>query len=148
MKKSLNRKHVDNLIYNVLKVMYQFEQREAGRFGLIWSEVLVLKRLQETDSQRISDIAGCLNIPVFKASRLIKKLEKRELIEKSSGGSDKREVLISISDQGREIVDSIEDYNYKTIMDNASSFSLREIRGIMKAMDKLDKLLGVKSDCS
>jgi len=161
MKKSLNRKHTDTLLYTSLKAAYLFVNRHKEKFGLMWSEVLLLKHLQDRKMIRISDAAKFLEIPVFKASRLVSKLEKYGYAERTGasghtstasekGGKqrkqDMRSVGIHLTADGAELLEKIDEYNYRKIMEHITEFSAREIKGMMRAAEKLDLLLGVRRD--
>ncbi|GAB7187644.1 MarR family transcriptional regulator [Kitasatospora sp. Ki12] len=83
--------------------------RELGdRFGLGMSEFEVLERLVEgcaangAHALRVSDLAPTVHLSQSALSRLIARLEKAGLVTRAMCESDRRGIVLTLTDAGRE----------------------------------------------
>ncbi len=82
--------------------------RELGeRFGLGMSEFEVLERLAEApaeagDKLRVQELAETVHLSQSALSRLIGRLEKAGLVERSMCDADRRGIYVLLSTAGRE----------------------------------------------
>jgi len=59
---------------------------------------------------------------------------------------DMRSVVIQLTENGSELIEKIDEYDYRKIMEHITEFSVWEIKGMMRAAEKLDLLLGVRRE--
>lgn len=69
--------------------------------GFIASEVYVLRALYSKDNQRPTDLADAIGKARTGFTAVLDKLEQKGLIERSATKSDRRVVLIRLTDAGR-----------------------------------------------
>lgn len=76
--------------------------------GMKPRHIHVLDAVSEIQMQqgycRVSDVSTRLNITMPSITKLIQELEKRELLVKQTAKEDKRVILLSLTDEGRECV--------------------------------------------
>ncbi|HSA34278.1 MAG TPA: MarR family transcriptional regulator [bacterium] len=72
-------------------------------------EYSILAALEEQGGRRSSDIAELFSFLPSKASRYIKNLEERALIERVLGKKDLREFYFNITEKGREKLEALDD---------------------------------------
>lgn len=104
--------------------------------GITEQQWRVLRMLQEGGPMkptRIAD-AACLLLPSL--TRILQKLEEKELIARSPDAADRRKQIVSITEQGRAVIDA----NLAT-----SVALMNQVRDRMGA-DRYDELLDLLGD--
>ena len=71
--------------------------------GLTYTQYLVMMVLWEKDGIRISDICGRLRLDTGTVTPMLKKMEDEGLLKRSRCADDERTVLITLTEQGREL---------------------------------------------
>ncbi|MES2866899.1 MarR family winged helix-turn-helix transcriptional regulator [Microbacterium sp. KRD172] len=73
-------------------------QRDAD---LTHYEFILLSALQRGGAMRLSDLAAATNATLPRASKVVSRLQQRELLERAESTTDRRSVLLRLSRQGR-----------------------------------------------
>lgn len=73
-------------------------QRDAD---LTHYEFILLSTLQRGGAMRLSDLAAATNATLPRASKVVSRLQRRELLEREESTTDRRSVLLKLSRQGR-----------------------------------------------
>jgi len=76
--------------------------------GLSFSQLKLLKLVSVTEGYTISDVASFLNVSNAAASKAADRLVRRGLIERNEGIEDRRVVQLSLSEEGRCLLDRFE----------------------------------------
>ena len=142
----LEREKVDEILFSTLKAVYRFERNEVEEFDLTYQQIYLLKILKRNSPMRISDIAEELRIQVFAATRLVDQLEKRRYIKRNRDRNDRRNILVSISRPGIEMVQKIEDHAYDLVVSNLHGYNEVEINVMIDLILNLEKILGVQNE--
>ena len=71
--------------------------------GLTYTQYLVMMVLWEKDGIRISDICGRLRLDTGTVTPMLKKMEDEGFLNRSRCADDERTVLITLTEQGREL---------------------------------------------
>jgi DNA-binding MarR family transcriptional regulator len=88
----------------VLKSAKKYFQRIEEKCGVSGAQLWVLWELGQLPGMRVSDLAGVLSIKQPSASNLIDKLEKRKLIRRERGHSDRRVVRLYLTKRGENLI--------------------------------------------
>ncbi|MFB3776326.1 MAG: MarR family winged helix-turn-helix transcriptional regulator [Bryobacteraceae bacterium] len=111
--------------------------REATRGRITFPQLKLLKLIALTDVHTIGDVAAFLGVSNAAASKAVDKLVRRQLLRRTEGHVDRRESEISLSRDGRRLLDQYE---------RAKSLKLAEIFGacgleqLFSAVEMLDGL--------
>jgi len=73
-------------------------QRDAE---LTHYEFILLTALQRSGAMRLSDLAAATNAALPRASKVVARLQQRDLIERQASEHDRRSVLLKLTKQGR-----------------------------------------------
>lgn len=73
-------------------------QRDAE---LTHYEFIVLSTLQRSGAMRLSDLAAATNAALPRTSKVIGRLQQRDLVEREASTEDRRSVLLKLTRQGR-----------------------------------------------
>jgi DNA-binding MarR family transcriptional regulator len=131
-----------------MRAVYHFERTLYARFGLGYQEICLLQLLRRKSGIRVSEAARVLEIPLFSSTRLVQRLESDGYVLKRQDADDGRAILLSLTPKGRRLIRRIEDDNYELIMENAASFSGKELDALVLFAGKMGRLLGVEGSAS
>jgi DNA-binding MarR family transcriptional regulator len=83
--------------------LYQVLSRQAG-IELDRQGYIALVTLHETDAMRVSELAEACGVEISTASRLIARLQSAGLVEPAGAASDRRVVLLRLTDEGTRVI--------------------------------------------
>lgn len=113
-------------------------------FSLTEGRILLeIKANQECSPQMISKK---LNLDKSYTSRIIKSFEKSNLLIKVNNQNDLRAKKISLTNQGREITNDLDQKSIQQIQTLFSSFSQQELDDFYRSIMTLNKILFRKED--
>lgn len=116
----------------------EYETMKTG--GLTSSQFAVLEALYNKGDLRICEIIEKILTTSGNITVVIKNLEKDELIRKYPDPEDKRAMIISLSDKGREIMDDIFPKHVENINEIFSILSIQEKLELKKILKKFKDL--------
>lgn len=138
-----DREAMKNLLFNVLRGVYRFEQFEVQKFGLTFQQIFLLKFLSRNTGLTISKIAQEMRMKLFSATRLVDQLEEKSLIERKRSKTDKRSVLVTLVKKGQRLIMEIENTALDTILGNMARFSEEEIKAFLITSKHFETILDV-----
>ncbi len=142
----MEREQVDRLLFDFLRTIYLFEKREEARFNLTWQEIFLLQTLRFDGDKKISELAAVLKVPLFRASRLVDRLEKLGHVRKDATDKDKRVRYAVITEEGIRIVKAVEEYNWTTVKERIDLLAPEELDILVRSIPKMKLLLGLAED--
>jgi DNA-binding MarR family transcriptional regulator len=80
------------------------ERQELAPYGLTFAQARALRVLTDTGALRIGDLATALEIVPRSATDRVDGLETAGLVSRSVDPADRRSVLVTATDKGRELV--------------------------------------------
>jgi DNA-binding MarR family transcriptional regulator len=137
------RDQIDQVLYNAMAAIYQFDQQKVHLFGMTYQDSYLLYYLRRYSPVRMSDIAAALSVHISNASRAVDRLERRKLVSRRKDPADKRNVLVKLEPTGEQLMKSSEDHSYERIRIGMRDFSATELAAIMKVAVNLSAILGV-----
>ena len=102
--------------------------------GLSMSQAGLLMRLHHHGGCGVRDIAEDFGVTAAAASQLIDRLVQHGLVERSENLGDRRARILTLSDQGREIIDQGMRERFRWIDDLADVLTPAEQSAILKAL--------------
>lgn len=139
------RKELDQVLFDALRAIYRFEQMKLKRFSLNFDAVYLLQFLRRHGPARIQQIAAEMHIPISSGTRLVDRLEKMQLVTREKGRQDKRQIWVSLTINGEEKVQSVDEHSYAVLMHNLTryDFSAAEVKSFVQTAVKMKQLLDV-----
>ena len=127
----------------------RFYTRKIGvlREGLLDSplsltEGRVLYELAQRDPMTASDIAGELALDAGYLSRILGGFDKRGLIQKQTSDRDGRQIILALTDRGREMFAAINARSHDEIAAMLARLSGPEQTRLVAALETVERLLG------
>lgn len=92
------------IMRDICKAMSEFKAEFEQLHGLSLNEAMVLCSLREAGDEGITStaIAGCTDMKASHASKVIRSVEDKKLIECLMGKVDKRNMYFRLTDAGKE----------------------------------------------
>ena len=110
-----------------------------GNFSMIHFEIMHL--LMNSGTLRMSEIADELHVPKPQATYLVDRLVNMELAERNADPSDRRTVLISLSDKGTQIFKKHREHLWDSFKEMISGLSGEEIHELSVSLRTLIRIL-------
>lgn len=111
-------------------------EQVAGR-QLTPSQMKVLELVAFTDIQTVSELAGFLGISTPAASKTVEKLVQRKFLNRCGGESDRRNVLVSLTEDGRRLLAAYDFARSERLKDLFSQFPSEELRRVATLLDQI-----------
>jgi DNA-binding MarR family transcriptional regulator len=89
-------------IRTIYRAIGEFEDRLVRDYGLCLNEGMVLCFISEKGTASSSEIASALDLTCSNASKVIKSVESKQLIQRSLDETDKRMMLFSLTKEGKQ----------------------------------------------
>lgn len=117
--------------------------RDFRRFmegaGLSHSQVGALMRLYHQEACGVSDIGENLGITVAAASQLVDRLVQQDLLVRTEDPDDRRFKQVSLSSQGKALIESGIEYRQRWMEQLTHALSLEEQELITEALSLLNR---------
>ncbi len=135
------RQTIDKILFKSLRAIYQFELTKESIFGLSYEEIYLLQFLRSKSPSRMSEIAGEMRLPISTATRVIDRLQKKNLLSRKKDSGDKRNILVFLKSGGEKIVKNVEERTLVSISKNLKRFSEDDIEAFLKTASSLQQIL-------
>lgn len=140
----MEKETIDKILFNFLETSYLFEKSEEKMFNLSWQEIYLLQCLRNREPVIMSELGNILKLEKYQTTRVVKRLEEKEMLIREKSRDDGRLMFVSISQNGISKLDEIENYHFDLFKNNISSISDKELNALNKAIHEFAGLTGVK----
>ncbi len=100
-------------LYTASRLLTQAYHPLLSEYGLTYPQYLVLLVLWEKDAQPVCDIAERLVLETNTVTPLLKRMESSGLLTRRKGTEDARQMIVSLTDKGRQMQDNLAAVPYK-----------------------------------
>lgn len=91
-------------IKEIYKALYTFEKEFAENFQMTINEAMLLCCMKDEKSRSANEIAEFIGLSNPRVSKIIMSVEKKGWLEREMGAEDKRKMIFSLSEKGRQVV--------------------------------------------
>jgi MarR family transcriptional regulator, organic hydroperoxide resistance regulator len=109
---------------------------------LSYPQILVMYVLLETGPATMTQVAEWLKISHGVATRTVDRLVDKGIVERERADSDRRVVVVRLSDEGREYAEKMIGYHLEKMGQVLSTVSESELEAFLDLLDKVDRQLG------
>jgi DNA-binding MarR family transcriptional regulator len=132
---------MDN-IRRVFQVVNEQSKRVERETGLTGPQVWGIKVIAEHGNIRVSDLAKKMYLHPTTVVGILDRLEKRGLVNRSRSQEDRRVVDVSLTEDGRRLVEKSPEVASNKITHGLEALSVAELTIIYHGLDKLAGILG------
>jgi len=124
----------------------ELQSRELNRLvGLTGPQVLVLNEIGQTDSLSPGNLAARLYLSQATITGILDRLEAKGLVSRSVSFADKRRVILSLCDRGRDLLAVSPNPLRQEFWKKFSTLSNWEQHMILAGIQRLSELLGAQN---
>ena len=121
--------------YNVSRLFAQFYEKELKSFGLTYSQYLVLLSLWEENPQTLHSIGQKLDLSSNTLTPLLKRLEQSGWVTRQKSDQDKRQLIVSLTQKGKEQKQPIYDAISKCVSEEMNLELYKQTKDIMDQLE-------------
>ncbi|MFY2153706.1 MarR family transcriptional regulator [Mammaliicoccus sciuri] len=121
--------------YNVSRLFAQFYEKELKSFGLTYSQYLVLLSLWEENPQTLHSIGQKLDLSSNTLTPLLKRLEQSGWVTRQKSDQDKRQLIVSLTQKGKEQKQPIYDAISKCVSEEMDLELYKQTKVIMDQLE-------------
>ncbi len=114
----------------------------ARSYGLSFSQFMVLEALYSKGNLSIGEVREAILSSVGTISLVVKNLEKMGYVKRKTDENDKRVSILSLTDEGRDVIDKVIPENETMIYDYMKDLSGGEIETLLSLLKKLGANIG------
>ena len=121
--------------YNVSRLFAQFYEKELKSFGLTYSQYLVLLSLWEENPQTLHSIGHKLDLLSNTLTPLLKRLEQSGWVTRPKSDQDKRQLIVSLTQKGKDQKQPIYDAISKCVSEDMNLELYKQTKDIMDQLE-------------
>jgi MarR family 2-MHQ and catechol resistance regulon transcriptional repressor len=130
-------------LHKIVKDLDHETMQIAGHYGLSFPQFMVLEALMHKDEMCIGDIKDTIlssngTIPV-----IIQNLEKQGLLKRRKDQTDRRKSMISLTAQGRQIIEKIVPENENMYRARFQIWSKEEKRTLIQLLNRYHQIIEI-----
>lgn len=104
---------------------------------LTFSQLKLLKLIAQTEAYNISQVAAFMGVSNAAASKAVDRLVRRDLLRRRESEDDRRAVQLSLTEEGRRLLEEYEVATSRTLQDVFGSVSVENLRQVAELLDRL-----------
>ncbi|MGA4514294.1 MarR family winged helix-turn-helix transcriptional regulator [Staphylococcus caledonicus] len=132
--------------YNVSRLFARFYEQQLKQFGLTYSQYLVLLALWEHDKQPLHEIGKQLDLSSNTLTPLLKRLEQTGWVKRERGVEDKRQLVVSLTDKGRNQQEEVYEAVAKCLPPELNETKYHETKRVLDNLEASLKLTLSQND--
>jgi DNA-binding MarR family transcriptional regulator len=133
-----------NNLRRLFQVILEKSRRAEEETGLTGSQLWAMKEVAAVGSLRCSELARRLFIHPATVVNLVDRLEQRGLVIRVRSASDRRVVLVELTEQGRMLVATAPDVAQDLLVKGLVKLSREKVEQIDEGLRQLVTVLGVE----
>jgi DNA-binding MarR family transcriptional regulator len=113
----------------------------ARETELTTSQLLVLQLLAQGQAMKIGELAKQVNLNQATVTNIVDRLEQRHLVKRQKGKQDRREVFVTVTPKGNEIIEQAPKLLQSVFLENFGRLADWEQTYILAAVERVAHLM-------
>ena len=142
------RSVTDNVIVHLRKIIRAIDmgsKQLIKRVGLTGPQLILLHEIAQSSEITAGEIAQAVSLSQATVTGILERLEKRGLLARKRSEQDKRRIMVSITEAGRQILRTAPPLMQEAFVDKFSSLQEWEQMMILSALQRLVALMDAKA---
>lgn len=131
-------------IRQIVRAVDLHSKRLVDTFGLTGPQLATLDAVEKLGPSAPSSIARAVHLSQGTVTGIVQRLEKRALVERSPSPTDRRSVLIGITDEGRRLLDRAPSLLQDTFREELSRLEEWERLAMLASLQRIASLMGAE----
>lgn len=128
---------VGPLVGRVRSVLLSSLDGELQPFGITATQFGILKHVAEGTARTAADLCRVLHYDTGSMSRMVDRLEEKELIRRERSKDDRRQVTLRVTPAGRAALPRLRDIAARVIASMLTGFSAGEVHDLKRYLDRM-----------
>jgi DNA-binding MarR family transcriptional regulator len=146
--KTPNRSLSENVLICLRKIIQSIELHSRDlvkRVGLTGPQLTILSAISKNPGGvSVGEIAASISLSMGTVTGILERLEKRELISRYKNRSDKRRVMVELTDKGQVIIESAPPLLEESFVDALNALQNWEQSMILSSLQRLVSMMNAK----
>ncbi|MDD7910171.1 MarR family transcriptional regulator [Pseudovibrio exalbescens] len=131
--------HLCFAIYKANHAFNRFYKPLMKELGITYPQYITLLALLEKDGQRVSDLGETLFLESNTLTPLLKRLEEMGLVKRKRSAKDERQVIISLTAQGRALGQGICEVQRCAV--DGLEMSMDDVQHLVRELNRVQEML-------
>jgi len=131
-------------IRQIVRAVDLHSRKLVDTFGLTGPQLATLDAIATLGPSAPSAIAKAVHLSQGTVTGILQRLERRTLIVRSPSSTDRRSVIISITDEGRAVLDRAPSLLQDTFRDELSRLEDWERHAMLSSLQRIASLMGAE----
>jgi DNA-binding MarR family transcriptional regulator len=105
--KSCNEESIGRLLYLTSQAMTLHAEKTLKPYDLTVEQFILLKNIPEDNALSQHQLCEIVEKSAANVTRILDRLEKKALIERKKNAADRRSILLSLTDRGKELAEEV-----------------------------------------
>ena len=114
--------------------------RNVDEFGVTETQFRVLELLAKNEAHKVTDLAEKMGVKPSAVTTMIDRLANNGLVSRRHDDNDRRAVLLSITEEGREVIRKFEEKCRGVIKGYLSHLELNELEALATIYEKMENI--------
>lgn len=114
--------------------------RNTEEFGVTETQFRVLELLSKNEAHKVTDLAEKMGVKPSAVTTMIDRLANNGLVSRRHDDNDRRAVLLSITEEGREVIRKFEEKCRHVINKYLSHLELNELEALATIYEKMENI--------
>ena len=133
-------------IRRVFYVLAEQSRKAEHDTGLTGAQLWVVKLLEDGSSMKVTDLARRMYLHPATMVGLLDRLEAKGLVLRTRSDKDRRVVHVSITEQGRELVQNSPEVAQGLLVSGLEPLSEKKVKVISDGLEQIVTILGVREE--
>jgi DNA-binding MarR family transcriptional regulator len=104
---SCNNKSIGRLLYLTTQAMTLHAEKALKPYGLTVEQFILLKNMSKNNALSQNQLCEIVEKSAANVTRILDRLEKKAFIKREQNPTDRRSIILFLTDQGKEMVDEV-----------------------------------------
>ncbi|MFI5304743.1 MAG: MarR family winged helix-turn-helix transcriptional regulator [Nitrospiria bacterium] len=127
----------------IFKSIQEYSEEVLKEFGVTGPQLWLLKILHSEDGTPVSELSQKMFLHISTVSSIINRLEEKGYIERKRTKSDRRLVLIHLTEKGLKIMAKAPEPAQGKLLHGLQNLSQKEVLGLYESLQKIVQLMEV-----
>ena len=129
--------HVLDGYRQLVQILSAAHTPELPDSSVTMAQMRVLMLLAGVGETRMSELAGALGVSLSTASGLVERLVESHLVARHTDSVDRRQVLVSLSEEGAEFLDHFQELGLSHLRELLARLSPTDVAAVRRTVDVL-----------
>ena len=142
------RTNSDSVMIALRKIIQAIDMNSkklVKRVGLTGPQLVILQEISSLGEVSVGEVARAVSLSQATLSGILSRMEKRGLLSRRRSQQDKRRVLVSITDNGKQVLEDAPPLMQEAFVDKFENLQEWERTMILSALQRLVSIMDAKA---